>query len=157
VGSLALAGHPAPVARLGRAIAMSRVELGSFRVIEQSRLEGAVIHVEAGRQLFVTRIDTAVFEAYFGRPRVGDDPKRRLTKRECNLLATANLELLAPLIQAKVDAGDYGKIEPDPHPFVELALGDLRQSAARLSDRILDIADRSGWAGIEGRAEPTDE
>ena len=66
------------------------MELGDFRVVEQSRLDGAVIHVEAGRRLFVTRIDTAVFEAYFGRPRISDDPKRHLTKRECNLLATSN-------------------------------------------------------------------
>ena len=129
------------------------MELGSFRVIEQSRLDGGVVHVEAGRQLFVTRIDTAVFEDYFGRARIGDDPRRRLTKRECNLLATANLELLAPLIQAKVDAGDYGTIGADPHPVVELTLDDLRKSPTRLSDRILDIADRSGWVGANARVE----
>lgn len=123
------------------------MELGSFRVVEQSRLEGAVVYVEADNQLFITRIDTTVFEGYFGRPRVGDDPSRRMTKRECNLLATANLKLLAPLIQAKVDAGDYGKIPTEPHPLVELTLADLRRSPTRLSDRILDVADRSGWTG----------
>jgi hypothetical protein len=121
------------------------MDLGCFRVVEQSRLEGAVVHVEAEGQLFITRIDTTVLEGYFGRPRIGDDPSRRLTKRECNLLATANLKLLAPLIQAKVDAGDYGTIATEPHPVVELTLSDLQRSATRLSDRILDFADRSGW------------
>ena len=121
------------------------MELGGFRVIEQSRLDGAVIYVEADRQLFITRIDTAILEDYFGRARIGDDPSRRMTKRECNLLATANLKLLAPLIQAKVDAGDYGTIATEPHPVVELTLADLQRSPTRLSDRILDFADRSGW------------
>lgn len=123
------------------------MELGRFRVVEQSRLEGAVVYVEAERQLFITRIDTTVLEDYFGRPRIGDDPSRRMTKRECNLLATANLKLLAPLIQAKVDAGDYGNVATEPHPVVELTLADLRRSPTRLSDRILDVADRSGWIG----------
>jgi hypothetical protein len=121
------------------------MEFGNFRVIEQSRLDGAVIYVEAERQLFITRIDTTILEDYFGRPRIGDDPSRRMTKRECNLLATANLKLLAPLIQAKVDAGDYGTIPTEPHPVVELTLADLQRSPTRLSDRILDFADRSGW------------
>lgn len=121
------------------------MELGSFRVVEQSRLEGAVVYVEGDRQLFITRIDTAVLEDYFGRPRIGDHPSRRLTKRECNLLATANLKLIAPLIQVKVDAGDYGTIETEPHPVIELTLADLRRSPTKLSDRILDVADRSGW------------
>jgi hypothetical protein len=125
------------------------VELGDFRVVEQSRLDGAVIHVEAGLRLFATRIDATVFEEYFGRPR-GDDPKRHLTKRECNLLATSNLRVLAPLIQAKVDAGDYVSVDDEPHPVVELTLADLRNSPTRLSDRILDVADRSGWMGPGG-------
>jgi hypothetical protein len=121
------------------------MEHGSFRVVEQSRLEGAVIYVESDRQLFITRIDTAVFEDYFARPRVGADPSRRWTKRECNLLATANLKLIEPLIQAKVDAGDYGKVDTEPHPVIELTVADLVRSPTRLSDRILDVADRSGW------------
>jgi hypothetical protein len=121
------------------------MELGCFRVVEQSRLDGAVVYVESERQLFITRIDTTVLEDYFGRPRIGDDPSRRMTKRECNLLATANLKFLAPLIQAKVDAGDYGTIATEPHPVVELTLADLQRSPTRLSDRILDLADRSGW------------
>jgi hypothetical protein len=32
------------------------MEHGSFRVVEQSRLEGAVVYVEADRQLRITRI-----------------------------------------------------------------------------------------------------
>lgn len=121
------------------------MELGSFRIVEQSRLEGAVVYVEGDGQLFVTRIDATVFEDYFGRPRIGDHPRRRLTKRECNLLATANLKLITPLIQAKVDAGDYGKVDAEPHPVIELTVADLGRSPTRLSDRILDVADRSGW------------
>jgi hypothetical protein len=121
------------------------MELGCFRVVEQSRLEGAVVYVEAERQLFITRIDTTVFEDYFARPGIGDDPSQRMTKRECNLLATANLKLLAPLIRAKVAAGDYGTIAIEPHPVIELTLADLQRSPTRLSDRILDLADRSGW------------
>jgi len=132
------------------------MELRDFRVVEQSRLNGAVVHVEAEGRLFVTRIDTTVFEEYFGRPRINDDPRRRLTKRECNLLATSNLEVLASLIQAKVDAGDYGKIGGDPHPVVELTLADLRNSPTRLSDRILDVADRSGWMGPGGPVATSD-
>lgn len=131
----------------GAPVEEDHMELGSFRVVEQSRLDGAVVYVEADRQLFITRIDTTVFEDYFGRPRISDDPSRRMTKRECNLLATTNLKLLAPLIQAKVDAGDYGKVPTEPHPVVELTLADLRRSPTRLSDRILDVADRSGWLG----------
>lgn len=130
------------------------MELGDFRVVEQSRLDGAVIHVEAGRRLFVTRIDTTVFEAYFGRPRSSDDPKRHLTKRECNLLATSNLGVLAPLIQTKVDAGDYRRNGDEPRPVVELTLADLWSSPTRLSDRILDVADRSGWMGPGGPLGP---
>ena len=126
------------------------MELGDFRVVEQSRLDGAVVHVEAGRRLFVTRIDATVFEAYFGRPRISDDPKRHLTKRECNLLATSNLRVLAPLMQTKIDAGDYVRIGDEPGPVVELTLADLRSSPIRLSDRILDVADRSGWMGPGG-------
>jgi len=124
------------------------MELGSFRVVEQSRLEGAVVYVKADRQLFITQINTTVFEYYLGRPRIGDDPSRRMTKRECNLLATANLKLLTPLIQVKVDAAAYGKIATEPHPLVELTLTDLRRSPTRLSDRILDVGDRSGWMGV---------
>jgi len=43
------------------------------------------------------------------------------------------------------DAGGYEKIAADPHPVVELTLADLRRSSTKLSDRFLDLADRSGW------------
>ena len=83
-----------------------------------------------------------------------DDPKRHLTKRECNLLATSNLGVLAPLIQTKVDAGDYRRNGDEPRPVVELTLADLWSSPTRLSDRILDVADRSGWTGPGGPLGP---
>jgi len=122
--------------------------LNRFEVVDasSSNFEGAVIHSHDGRALVLAHVSPRAFGDYFNRPRVDDVDCRRLTKRQCNLLAHSNLDQLSAIVARKYAAGQFSMHGSWgwTYPLIEVTHADLSRGADELSDAALLTAEMSG-------------
>src|SRR5258708_7172233 len=104
--------------------------LTDFKVHDQSERDGAVIHALDGRKLVIGEVSPLTFGDYFGYPLAHGAERRRLTKRQCNLLAhtSSNLEALSEIIAAKYERAEYSELDTygQTNPVITVTEQDMR-------------------------------
>jgi hypothetical protein len=116
--------------------------LTHFAVVHEhvEPLDRVLIHCFDDRQIVLVFASRDAIDDYFHRT--------SLTRRDRNLLIDRNLENLIPVIVGKYDRGEVGEyVGFGGQRFlqIDLALADLEDAPAKLTDIILDIAARAGF------------
>jgi len=117
--------------------------LSDFTVVYASNSfdgRGSLIHCFDGRELVLAVVQRTALDDYFawtGR-----------SARDANLVTDSNLASFEKIISTKYLVGDYGYYEKYGRVYRLLTVNeqDMHRSGLEFTDRILAVAEPSGWA-----------